>query len=394
MKNKILYFTVTGLLFGYLNIQGQTSMSRYIESVSSNNKTLIASKNYATAKKTDAKTNLTPNNPEFEYGYFPGNSNEIGNKQTIGISQSVDFPTTYIYKNKMSGKTQELADVEFEKTEQLILLNAQKTWCNSVYLNKLSINLQKQESDANQLVNLYIKKQQNGDATQLEVNKAKLFLLDIQNKNRLNQSYIQQNNEQLKLLNGGVVFEVNDTVFEDKEIIEWQTITNELDSLLPELKQNEIENQLANLNLKLNKSAWLPNLTVGYESEEILSNKYSGIRAGITIPLWQNKNTINKAKAEMIFTQSKAESINQQIEGEFHKKYIEAKTLQNNLSEFKSSLTDMNNEYLLSRSLELGQISAIAYFYELDYFYNIMDSMLELELMYQLSLTDLYRYKL
>ncbi len=377
-----------------LNIQAQSSLNNYIAAVKSNNKTLQAAQNYNAAVKADAKTNLTPDNPEFEFGYFPGNTDAIGTKQVIGISQSLDFPSTYVYKNKISGKAQDIADLEYKKTEQQVLLGAWKTWCNMVYRNKLAIHYQKRESDALKMVGFYIKKQENGDATQLEVNKAKLFLLNIQNNNRLNKSHLKQNDEQLKQLNGGVDYIVVDTTFTSTTIKDWSSIKMELDSLLPELKQFEVENQMAGLNLKLNRSAWLPNLMVGYESEEILSETYSGVKAGISIPLWQNKNTLKKAKAEMLFAASNGESIQLQIQNSFYQRYIEAEALSENLNEFQSSLSEMNNEYLLSRSLELGQISAIAYFMELDYFYNITDNLLELELMYQLSLADLYRYKL
>jgi hypothetical protein len=391
---KYISIIVLLLVLANTNSFGQTSLANYLEAVKSNNKSLKSARDYTIGQKVEAKTNLNPDNPEFEFGYFPGNTDALGTKQVIGISQSLAFPSTYIYKNKIAGKSQEMADLEMQKTEQQVLLSAQKAWCSMVYLNKLALNYNKRSSDAGQLVNFYQKKQNNGDATQLEVNKAKLFLLNIQNQSRLNQSYQKQTYEKLKQLNGGIEYVINDTAFLYSSLESWPLIKSEMDSLLPELKLFGIENQMATLNLKLNKSAWLPDLMLGYESEEILSQTYSGVKAGISIPLWQNKNSIKKAKADVVFAQSNAESVALQIEGEFYRRYIEAEALENNLKEFHLNLDQMNNEHLLSRSLELGQISAIAYFMELDYFYNIMDNLLELELMHQLSLADLFRYKL
>jgi outer membrane protein TolC len=393
---KYIIFTLTVLTLVLTNdpSNAQSSLTNYLDAVKMNNKSLQSANNYTEAVKMAAKTGLTPNNPEFEFGYFPGNTDAIGTKQVLGISQSLDFPSTYIYKNKISGKSQQIADLELQKIQQQTLLNASKVWSSVVYLNKLAKNYSKRTADALQMVSFYLKKQENGDATQLEVNKAKLFLLSVQNKNRLNQSYLKNNNELLKQFNGGREYTVNDTVFYSVPLKEWSAIKTEIDSLLPELKQFVIENQMAELNLKLNNSAWLPNLMLGYESEEILGDTYSGLKAGLSIPLWENKNTIKKAKADIVFIQSQAESAHIELYGEFHSLYIEAEALQNNLKEFEANLSDMNNEYLLSRSLELGQISAIEYFIELDYFYNIIDDLLELESLYQLSLVELYRYKL
>jgi len=393
MKNiRLILLLVFALCINF--IFAQSSLKPFLNAVKENNKMLIAAQKQTEALKIEAKTGLTPNNPEFEFGYFPGNTDAIGTKQTIGVSQSFDFPSTYIHKNNIAGKIKNAADLNYQITEQQILLKAVNTWCNSVYLNKQLLSFNKRESDALQLVNFYLKKQQNGDATQLEVNKAKLFLLKIQNQKRLNQSYLDRIQEQLNQLSGGTSFKILDTVYMNVKLSDWETIKTELDSLLPEFKLDAIENQIAGLNLKLNRSDWMPDLMVGYESEVILSDKFSGVKAGISIPLWQNKNKIKLAKAKIAYAQSNTDNIRLEIHGEYYQQFIETKALKNNLTEFKASLDQMNNEFLLARSLELGQISAIEYFMELDYFYGIMDSLQELEFLYQTNLNYLYRYKL
>ena len=132
MKNKIVYFTIAGLLLGYLNSHSQTSLNNYLIAVKSNNKALKTAQSYAYAQKMDAKTGIAPNDPEFEFGYFPGSTDALGTKKTIAFSQSIDFPSTYLHKNRISGKTQQLADIEFRKVEQHILLDAKKVWCNAI----------------------------------------------------------------------------------------------------------------------------------------------------------------------------------------------------------------------------------------------------------------------
>lgn len=389
----IKHYIILFLLLVNFGTKAQNSVNDFLHSVSKNNKTLATAREYTKYHKFETKTGIAPENPEFEFGYFPGNSANIGTKKVIGISQSMEFPSSYIYKNKIAKTRQSLAEIEYQKLELEVLNNAKEVYNEAVYLNKISVNLSKRVSDALQMVTFYVKKQENGDATQLEVNKAKLFLLNIQNKNRLNNSKIKQNAELIKNLNGGNNFTINNFNFSITNLKEWHSIEIEIDSLLPDFKYHFLNNQEAGYKLKLSKSDWLPNLMLGYESEEILGDRYSGLKAGISIPLWENKTEVKKAKADLSAHTAKQDEFVALINSNYYSYFLNAEALQQNLQDFKKNLFEMNNEHLLSRSLELGQISAIEYFMELDYFYEIQDELLALEYQYQQSLVKLYSYK-
>lgn len=49
--------------------------------------------------------------------------------------------------------------------------------------------------------------------------------------------------------------------------------------------------------VQLNKAMSLPKLKAGYMSEYIVGQNLRGVSVGVSIPLWENKNTVNHAKA-------------------------------------------------------------------------------------------------
>lgn len=388
------YIASSFLFLFALSLNAQTSLDFLFESVLQNNKTIKSYGLYYKWQKQANQVGLTPDNPEVEFGYFPGNSDAIGTKKVFGISQTFDFPTAYIHKKKLAKQGIQIADKEFQKNSQKILLNTWKSWAKAIYLNKKNVVLNKRQAQALKMLEFYEKKQSNGDATQLEVNKAKLFLIDIENKTRLQNAMIKQNNEELIKLNGGLPITIDDTSFTSRTLQNWEEIAQKLKEIHPEMllaKQNEL---FANYDLKLSKAAWLPSFTVAYESEDVMGDIYSGLKAGIKIPLWQQKGTISAKKAQIAYTKNQSDELNLNLLLNYKQKHLQVSVLLANLSAFEEGLNQMNNDYLLARSLELGQISAIEYFMELNYFYEITDQLFDLELEYQLSLAELYDFTL
>ncbi len=393
MITKYKFYSLFIALFVMQGLNAQ-SLDAVFQSVMSNNRSLKTEQERNNSAKLYAGTGIAPANPEVEYGFFPGNTDAIGNKQVFGITQSIDFPTTYAYKNKIAEQTGLILDENYRLLMQDILLESWQAYVQGVYYNQYLKILNGRSDKAKQMLSFYQKKQANGDATQLEVNKARLFLINIQNRERLTAGKIRQNNEWLRELNGGSDISFNDDVFSNNPLEAWEVLWQKVDSLHPSLKQMEHQNNSAAYTHKLNRANGLPQIMVGYEREQVMNDVYGGVKAGLTIPLWQNKNQVKYAKANMDFVQAEWDNVKLKLEIDYHRRYIETEVLYGNLTELKTSLTEMNNEYLLSRSLELGQISIIEYFWEMDYFYLIEDNYLEIELSYQMAFARLYQYSL
>ncbi len=65
---------------------------------------------------------------------------------------------------------------------------------------------------------------------------------------------------------------------------------------------NELELKREEKNVMVGQN--LPKLSAGYYSESVLDLKFKGFQIGITVPLWENSNTIKNAKSEVIFAEA------------------------------------------------------------------------------------------
>ena len=191
------------------------------------------------------------------------------------------------------------------------------------------------------------------------------------------------------MYNGGIPFEFNYTVYNENisEILD-TLIFNKL-NYLPHFLAIQEEVNIAGQEIKLSKSQWLPDFNIGYESESVLNDKFSGIKTGISIPLWQNSKLIKKSKLDFETHQFLLEDKRNQIITETTNKFHLVNTLEKNLSDLQKLIQESENESLLNKSLQLGEISIIEYFIELSYYYEVKDTFLELEKEYFQALAEL-----
>lgn len=396
MKRKFLVFLIASILIsGFNNLYPQSKLEQILADVSQNNKSIKANKQYWETKKIEFQTGLYPNNPIVGYGNFPGTTSSIGTKQTFQINQSFNFPTAYIHQKRLADQRIEQADNYQRIFAQEVLLEAKKLYLELIYLNKLNIELLKRKDAANSLYEASNQKLLSGDGSQLEVNKAKLTLINFQNRLRINENQLNTVGEKLKLLNGGIAISINDTTFPEVVIKELDQILTESNEQNPVLKKYQADNEIGISNLKLSKSLYLPDFKVGYGSEtDELNQSFRGIQFGISIPLWENSKTINHAKEKIILSDYLRESYLNEINSQITQLYQKTTTLKLNMEELKSAMDDHNSIPLLDKSLELGQISLIDYLLEIRYFYEIYDNYLSLEKEYYQILTELYKYEL
>ena len=227
------------------------------------------------------------------------------------------------------------------------------------------------------------------------MNKAKLQLLNLQNDFRLNTSQINQLKQKLTELNGGTTITFTDTVYSlIPSIPDFQTLESTIEANDPVLKSFQQQKEIRLKQVQLSKALTLPKMESGYRSQAILGQKYQGVHFGITIPMWENKNTVKLQKAEVLFSKLQVEQHKNQHYHEIQQLYEKYQNLKTTLEEYQQLITILNNTELLDKALKLGEISSIQYFMEISYFYNSYDKYLQLEKEYHQVIAELYKYQL
>mgnify|MGYP005781176005 FL=1 len=395
MKTHKLY--MLGLmLLGTLTTRAQNSIDQVLKSIETNNKSLQANTKMTDAQKLEAQTGKFLANPSVEWEQMWGNRNNPGSEYTLTVKQSLDFPTTYSNKNKLANLKANTIGFQSAAYRQQLLLNAKQTCIEIIYLRKQKSLLDERLANAETMFALYKKRFESGDANQLELNKIQLELLNAQNQSRLNKAALTAAEEQLRNLNGGnpITFDATDYPA-GEELINFDQLQAAFMEADPNLKSLTGDQEIANREVKLSRSLTLPKFDVGYKrnaaSDHVASN---GFMVGVSIPLFENKNTVKKAKAQAEFATASLEDNRLNLKTNLQQLYQQAEALQISRADYAKVLEQQRNIELLNKALNAGQLSVIDYFTELTTIYDSHQSYLDVEKEYHSILAQLYQYKL
>ncbi|BDF55800.1 MULTISPECIES: TolC family protein [Butyricimonas] len=395
MKTYKLYI-LGWMLLGTLTTRAQNSIDQVLKSIETNNKSLQANTKMTDAQKLEAQTGKFLANPSVEWEQMWGNRNNPGSEYTLTVKQSLDFPTTYSNKNKLANLKANTIGFQSAAYRQQLLLNAKQTCIEIIYLRKQKSLLDERLANAETMFALYKKRFESGDANQLELNKIQLELLNAQNQSRLNKAALTAAEEQLRNLNGGkpITFDATDYPA-GEELINFDQLQAAFMEADPNLKSLTGDQEIANREVKLSRSLTLPKFDVGYKrnaaSDHVASN---GFMVGVSIPLFENKNTVKKAKAQAEFATASLEDNRLNLKTNLQQLYQQAEALQISRADYAKVLEQQRNIELLNKALNAGQLSVIDYFTELTTIYDSHQSYLDVEKEYHNILAQLYQYKL
>lgn len=390
MKN-ILYISFF-LLLATASIKAQNTLENVLSDIAKNNKSIIANQQYWEAKKLSYKTGINPENPKFEYEYLAGNN---GNQIDYYVVQAFDFPTSYIKKTQVANRQIAQSDFEAAAYKQEVLLEAKQFCLKLIYLNKKQEELTKRVRNASSISDSYQKKMDAGDANILDLNKAKIEQLNVQNELRLNQSEINQYNQKLEELNGGTTINFSETNYPlTVTLPDYETLEKAIEENDPNLKSIHQQNEIDQKKLELTKAMSLPKFEGGYRSQEFAGQTIKGIHLGITIPLWENKNKVKHQKSHLLFNDLQVEEHQNEHHNEIQQLYEKYTNLNLAIEAYQKLMATVNNNELLNKALELGEISSLHYFMEINYYYDSYDNYLNLESDYYQVIAELNKYQL
>lgn len=373
-----------------LPLTAQIEMELLLLEIEKNNTTMQALQKQIEAQKLGNKTGIYLSNPEVMFGYLWGNPSAIGNENSFSITQSIDFPTTYAHRNKLSSLENQNLDILYHSERIKVLLEAKQLAINLAYYNALSKDYAKRVKTAEEIAESYQKMYDEGNIDILERNQVYLDLLtcmndkekiDIERKSLLNE---------LKALNGGTEIQFTVTEFPlsplPTNFNEWYSETEANSPALQYLSQQiDINKQ----QVKLNKALALPKFTAGYADERILGEKLQGVTIGISIPLWENKNTVKKAKADIVSSESIMEDNKLQYFNRLQNLFNKSVDLQKTSLKYRQALSSLNSVPMLRKALEAGEITLLNYLIQIETYYDAYNNMLEVERDYELAVAEL-----
>lgn len=394
MKIKFVYSVL--VLFVYAaTCSAQTSIDSVLTSVSRSNKKILASEKLLESVILESRVGLYPANPYVEYDYLNGGPSTPGEQHELLIMQSFDFPSVYSRKNQLAKEKALSAEHQFNIVRQNILLEAKLVCVDLVYHRKVQSELLQRMKATEKISEAFRTKMEKGDGTILDVNKARILLVEIRKDLLRNQTAITQLEDVLLTLNGGDAIIFNDSdYFPEPEIGPFEKLENDYEANDPVRKLLAQEHSAAQKQLELNKAMRFPKFELGYRYQDFPGQQFNGIHSGISIPLWENRNRVKAQRSKVLFAELEVQDHRIEHYYEIKKAYSDWQTQGVLLKEYQAIFSEQKNIELLEKALRLGEISTIEYFLESSYFYNAFDNYLMTERDYYRSISELFKYKL
>ena len=285
MKRFIL---TIALLSSALVAGAQTSIEEVLRSVETNNKELQANRQMVTAQKLEAKLDNNLPDPTVTYSHLYGNKEGMGFTGELVASQSFDFPSLYMQRNKLSKQKGENYDRQGEEVRQQILLQAKEACLDLIFLNQQKNLLDIRRKSAEQLAALYQQRLEQGDANILETNKIELELLNVRNEVRMNEAARVNKQRELEMLNGGIAIQLTDTAYEVVELpLSFADLRQEILENDRRLLSLQSAKAVSSRQISVNKTMGLPSFELGYRMNPSSGGeRFNGFLVGISIPLY------------------------------------------------------------------------------------------------------------
>lgn len=378
-----------------VGLWAQSEIDLVLQTVEQNNTKLAALKEKAKAEQLANQTGNYLQNPEVEFNYLWSDPSSLGSRQDFSITQSFDFPTAYRYKSQIRKFKNEQVELEYQKHRKDILLQAQQVCLDLIYTNKLIILFDKRLDFAKELSNSYKSKLDQGDANIMDFNKAKL--------NELKQVSLKESAliekkallSKLEQLNGNkaINFELTEfnTQLLSKDFDSWCQEVEQTNPMLAWLKK---ELELSHKQTQLKRSLSLPKIQAGYMSETVVGQSYKGLSVGLSIPLWENRNTIRAAKANSLAIEQMEIDYKLEFINKLNRLYTKTSSLIDTYRNYESQLNSLNHSELLQKALTSGEINLIEYIMESSIYFESQEHLLQMELEINQNIAELNHYAL
>lgn len=361
-------------------LNAKTTVQTAITDIERNNITLKALRKACDAEKIGNATGNYLEDPEVEFSYSWGSPADIGTRQDISVTQSFDIPTILGKKRKVAEMKNEMAEWQYRADRMNILLEARLLLIDMVYYNKMLLELAKRKTSAQVIMDAQKLRLDKGDGNILEYNKARMMFSTVEVETEQVETERNAVYRQLVRLNGGSDVTVDLYEFEPiglpLDFSEWFGRKAET---IPALAYMASSTALSEKELSVAKAMKFPAVSIGYVRENTLGQYYHGVSVGMSIPLWNRKNTVRQAKVAAEAARYRQENAVSQYRGQLEVLYNRTSGLRKTVEEYRLMLRETSSEALLAKALDAGEISVIEYSVQMGAYYELADKALAAE---------------
>ena len=370
------------------------NIEEVLESVAKNNPELEAFSKDVEARSLQMKSENILEDPTIEYSsfYSSGVSGQSGSE--LVVSQGFDFPTLYAARHQMNELSRSALGSGLENERRRILLDAKNICLDIIMYRQIGELLKMQAGIADELLSLYTRRLESGDASALEVNKIKMELMSVATAVARNNASLDAACRALNAMNGG-----RETIFDAdfyplvEEVLDKEAAVEEYLSSDASVAAAESAAAAARKEVSVNRQGWIPKFEIGYRRNTAIRDAEHGFLVGCSIPLFSNHKKVAMAKARSTSAQSNLNYARLRSEAE-------VRALLNEMDQTAAAIAAYNEPLmretleLLRQAVEGGEISLIDYFVEASGIYGSLTDCITLQNSWQKLAARLFKNRL
>lgn len=388
------YLIATIVAFSTYSIAFADNIGDVLKQVASNNLTLKALAHDNQADVLDIKASNSIGGPSVEYSpFFTKGYSGVAESELV-VSQEIDFPTKYAARNKQAKMQNIVGEQLLIKQRRDILLQVQLLCIDLIRLNQTLSMLHERLANSETLLQMYKKRMDAGDANALELNKVKLDCMEV--RTLVNEAQGERTSllQQLRLLNGGKPIDVIDTVLpEYPQITNFESYRALALASDADVAVAQTALRAADMNLKLQKNEWLPNISFGYRRNTEQGEGINGFLVGVSFPLYSNSNNVKAARQRRESAELQVMQAQNEAEASMRTNYEQLQGLQqvidhSDVKLLQESLT------LFAKALQHGEITALVYYVEINSIYEKLQRHIDLHCQSVKLLAELHKAEL
>ena len=388
------YLIATIVALSTYSIALADTVGDVLKQVAANNLTLQALVHDNHADVLDIKASNSIGGPSVEYSpFFTKGYSGVAESELV-VSQEIDFPTKYAARNKQAKMQQTVGDKLLAKQRRDILLQAQLLCIDLIRLNQTLSMLRERLANSETLLQMYQKRMEAGDANALELNKVKLDCMEV--RTLVNEAQGERTSllQQLRQLNGGKPIDVTDTVLPDyPQITNFESYRALALASDADVAVAQTALRAADMNLKLQKNEWLPNISFGYRRNTEQGEGINGFLVGVSFPLYSNSSNVKAARQRRESAELQVVQAQNEAEASLRTNYEQLQGLQqvidhSDVKLLQESLT------LFAKALQHGEITALVYYVEINSIYEKLQRHIDLHCQSVKLLAELHKEEL
>lgn len=355
----------------------QTSVEDILRLVDQNNTTLKAAADKTEAAKQEAMMETSLDDPEIGFDYLWGKPGMIGKRKDVNVNQTFDLATVFGYRKRLANSQKELLELELQQKRVETRLEAMDLLVQITYYNQALAIYDERLQQEKQLADSYEKRLAAGDANKLEANRARLSLADVEADAAKFHAERDILLLQLQTLCGGADVSYNGTDYLALNI------APEVSLKALQEAQNTQQQLVAENELKTTKAQSMPSLSAGYMAELTDDEKWNGVTIGLSIPLWNNRHNLKRARLQVESARSEAVDAAYQLEQAAAAQRLRTERYHDIAQKMQQKLANASSTALLRKALDEGEISLVEYTIENSDLFDLRIKALEAERDYQ-----------